>query len=103
MTDLPAWLLQGFIARLDAWVDAAQPLDELRVLVTDWVFTRMSDPFANARRVQGFEDYWQAVIPGSDHFDGYAERCGVVCLYWLDVSSRTVVCDRIASLSLPLV
>lgn len=72
------------------------------MLVTDWIFTRVSDPFANARRVAGFGDYWQAVVPGSDHFDDYAERSGVICLYWLDAMNRTVRCDRFAMLSLPI-
>ena len=68
----------------------------------DWIFTRITDPFVNARRVEGFEDYWQAVVPRSEHFDDDAERCGVVCLYWLDVQRRIVRCDRFASLGLPI-
>lgn len=102
MTDDPSWTLLDFLPRLDAWEDAEQPLDELRVLVTDWIFTRMSDPFDGARRVDGFADYWHVVIPGSAHFDSFAERCGVVVLYWIDVPTRSVRCDRIASLSLPI-
>lgn len=102
MTDQPPWTLIDFLPKLDAWIDTERPTDELRVLVTDWIFTRITDPFANARRVPGFADYWQAVVPGSDHFDDFAERSGVVCLYWLDVRERSVRCDRIASLSLPI-
>lgn len=44
----------------------------------------------------------QAVVPGSHHFDDHAERCAVVCLYWVDALSRRVRCDQIASLSLPV-
>ena len=102
MTDKPAWTLLEFLPQLDAWIAAEHPLPELGVLVTDWIFTRISDPFGNARRVPGFADYWQAVVPGSDHFDDFAERSGVVCLFWIDVTDGTVRCDRFASLSLPI-
>lgn len=70
--------------------------------VLDWVFTRSEDPFLQARRVSGFTDYWQAVVPGAEHFDDHAEYCAVVCTYWLDVAANEVQCDRVASLSLPL-
>lgn len=102
MSDQPAWTLLEFLPKLDAWITAEHPLPELRVLITDWIFTRISDPFGNARRVPGFADYWQVVVPGSDHFDDFAERSGVVCLYWIDVTDRTVRCDRFATLSLPI-
>ena len=59
------------------------------------------DPYADARRVPGFADYWQAVLPGSGHFDAHGERCAVICLYWLDAEARTIRCDRLASPSLP--
>jgi len=80
VTDQPAWTLLEFVPKLDEWIAIEHPLPELRVLLTDWIFTRVSDPFANARRVVGFADYWLAVVPGSDHFDDYAERSGVICL-----------------------
>jgi hypothetical protein len=102
VSDQPAWTLLDFLPKLDAWIAQESPLEDLRVFVTDWIFTRSNDPFDNARRVAGFADYWQAVIPNSEHFDDYAERCGVICLYWIDVSARSVRCDRFASLSLPL-
>lgn len=102
MTAPQPWALQDFLPRLDAWAEQEHPLDELRVHVLDWVFTRMRDPYADTRRVAGFADYWQAVVPNSHHFDDQAERCAVVCLYWIDAGARTVRCDRIASLSLPL-
>lgn len=63
----------------------------------------MGDPYADARRVPGFVDYyWQAVVPGSGAFDDHGERSAVIRLYWLDAEARTIRCDRIASLSLPL-
>jgi hypothetical protein len=102
VTEAAKWELVDFLPRLDDWITAEHPLQELTLLVTDWIFTRLGDPFANARRVEGFADYWQAVVPNSDHFDDYAERSGVVCLYWVDVEARTVRCDRIATLSLPI-
>lgn len=51
MTAQPDWTLQDFVSEPDAWVEAEHPTDELRVLVTNWIFTRISDPFVNARRV----------------------------------------------------
>ena len=102
MTDQQPWALQDFLPRLDEWIAREQPLDELQVRVLDWIFTRMHDPFADARRVEGFADYWQARIPNTEHFDDHAERCAVVCLYWLDVAARTARCDQFASLSLPI-
>lgn len=102
MTGPQPWNLQDFVPRFDAWVDQEHPLEDLRVYVLDWIFTRTSDPYADARRVPGFADYWQAVIPSSEHFDEHAERCVVVCLFWLNASARSVQCDRFASLSLPV-
>jgi len=96
------WNLQDCLPRFDAWVNQEQPLDDLRVYVLDWIFTRSRDPYADARPVPGFADYWQAVIPRSEHFDDNAERCAVVRLFWLDASACSVRCDRVASLSLPI-
>ena len=102
MTRPQPWVLQDFVSRFDAWVDQEHPLDDLRVYVLDWIFSRVRDPYADARRVAGFADYWQAVVPGSEHFDDHGERCAVVCLFWLDASDRRVRCDQFASLSLPI-
>jgi hypothetical protein len=102
VTEPAKWELVDFLPRLDDWIATEHPLQELTPLVIDWIFTRLSDPFGNARRVDGFADYWQAVVPDSDHFDDYAERSGVVCLYWVDVAARSIRCDRIATLSLPI-
>jgi hypothetical protein len=96
------WVLLDFLPKLDEWVAAETPRDDVRIVVTDWIFTRVADPFANARRVEGFPDYWQAVVPDSEHLDDNVELCGVVCLFWIDVRGRSVRCDRIASLSLPI-
>lgn len=102
MTAPQPWILLDFLPRLDDWNAQEHPLDELRVLVIDWLFTRMRDPYADARRIAGFADYWQAVVPDSAHFDDHGEWSAVVCLYWVDPAARTVRCDRIASLSLPI-
>ena len=101
MTDPAGWTLQNFLPCLDAWTQLERPLDELRRHVTRWIFTRHDDPMANARRVAGFADLWEAVIPDSEHFDDNLSRCAVVCFYWVDVAGRTVRCDSFASLSLP--
>ena len=102
MNGTPAWSLQDFLPRLDAWVSRENPTDELRVHVTRWIFTRMQDPMSYARRAAGFEDLWQAVVPDSEHFDDHLQRCAVICLYWIDVPNRVARCDGFASLSLPI-
>lgn len=42
MTDQPAWTLLEFLPQLDEWIAIEHPLPELRVLLTDWIFTRVS-------------------------------------------------------------
>jgi hypothetical protein len=56
VTEQSDWTLQDFFPRLDAWAEAEDPTEGLRRHVTAWVFTRMSDPFADARGVAGFDD-----------------------------------------------
>lgn len=93
----PAWRLVSFVERLDSWIELEAPPDDVRQLVTAWIFTRMDDPFEGARREPNFENLWFAVIPGSIH----GPMSVVGCSYWIEVSTRTVRCDSIATLSHP--
>ena len=92
-----SWDVLGFVEALDAWVEREQPADELRRFVTQWIFTRMDDPYALARRADGFADYWWAVVPGSEDPDGRV----VLCFFWIDPAARTARCDTFSSLSPP--
>jgi hypothetical protein len=62
-----------------------------------WLFTRLEDPYVGVRREPTFDNLWFGAVPGSI-------RAGTVvaCSYWIFESSRTVRCDSIATLSLPL-
>jgi hypothetical protein len=92
------WELAGFIDRLDMWELAEQPSEDLSVIVTDWVFTRYDDPYRGARREPDFENLWLSVIPDSDDGSGRV----VVVSFWIHESTHVVVCNGIATLSLPL-
>lgn len=98
MADQESWTLEGFLQRLDAWVELESPSDDLRLLVTAWVMTRYDDPYQGVRRETGFPNLWFGVVPNSD--DG-SERV-VVCSYWIEESRRIVRCDNFATLNLPL-
>jgi hypothetical protein len=96
--DASAWVLEGFLDRLDAWLESEPVSDDLRVIVTDWVFTRDHDPYQDARRAGGFDNLWFSVVPESRNEHGRV----VVCTYWIEDSRRTVRCDNFATLSWPV-
>ncbi len=98
MTDPnPRWHLKRFIDCLDTWELMEQPDEDLRLTVTAWVFARHEDPFAGVRREPGFDTLWSGVIPGTE-----TPATAVVCSYFVEVSTRTVTCTGIATLSLPI-
>jgi hypothetical protein len=92
------WHLEGFAARLDEWIDLERPDDWLRVLVGNWVLSRIEDPYDGLRREPGFDNFWFGIIPGSLDVDGTA----VACSLWMSEISHGVRCDRIATLSWPI-
>jgi len=91
-------VLEGFEEAFEIWVAQESPNDALRLLVLDWLFTRLEDPFVGVRRQPSFENLWFGPVPGTVHGPGQV----VVCSYWIFESSRTIRCDSIATLSLPL-
>lgn len=93
-----AWTLEGFLDRLDAWVELESPADDLRLIVTAWVLTRYDDPYQGVRRERGFPNLWFGAIPHS--YDG--RGAVVACSYWIEESRHTVRCDSFATLGLPL-
>lgn len=94
----PAWSLIDFGERIDSWILAEDPADDLRLLVTAWVVTRFDDPYQGMRREPGFDNLWFGAIPETLHRNGM-----VVCgSYWILEADHTVRCDQFATLALPV-
>ena len=91
------WRLQGFQERLDEWIDQETPEDWLRVVVVNWVLSRIDDPYDGVRREPGFDNLWFGVIPGSRDGDDV-----VCCSFWVYEVDHRVRCDRIATLGWPI-
>lgn len=94
--DLP-WALANFEQCLDEWIDLENPPEDVRYRVTEWVLTRIDDPFGAARREADLPNLWSSVVPGSIHRPHQI----VLCSYWIEHEIHRVRCDRIASLSFP--
>jgi hypothetical protein len=94
-----AWNLVGFIEHLDRWIEIESPTQDLRVIVTDWVFSRAVDPYVGARRERGFANLWYVRVPGSYTA---ADGTAVVCTFLIEETSRRVRCMSIATLSYPV-
>lgn len=97
MSDAALWSLQGFEDHLDIWIQAEEPDQDLRNLVTAWVLSRFEDPYQGVRREPGFDNLWWGQVPLSLH-DGTV----VVCSYMIEEATRTVTCKSIAALSWPV-
>lgn len=91
------WQLEGFLETLDAWADREDVGVDLRFVVTEWILTRVDDPYQGVRREPGFPDFWSGVVPGSHDGDGHV----VLCSYWVEESRRAVRCDNFGLLSWP--
>jgi hypothetical protein len=92
------WTLAAFLHHLDMWTKQEQPSDDLRLRVTAWIMTRYDNPYQGVQREPGFDNLWFGAIPGSIHS---SDRV-VACSYWIYESTRTVSCNSISTLSLPL-
>jgi hypothetical protein len=92
------WTLHNFEVCLDAWIELERPSDDLRLLVTSWVLTRFDDSYVGVRREPGFDNLWFGAVPGSVHDEGRV----AVCSYWVHELQRTVRCDSVATLNLPI-
>jgi hypothetical protein len=92
------WRLAGFSDRLDEWISLEAPPDWLRVLVGNWVLSRIEDPYGGLRRQPDFDNLWFGVVPGSVTEEGTA----VACSLWIYERAHAVRCDRIATLSWPI-
>lgn len=94
----PLWKLEGFLERLDAWVDREKPSDDVRIAATAWILTRPGDPYQGVKRDKTIPNYWYGAIPRSGDDAGHV----VVCCYWIEELRKTLRCDSFATLSLPI-
>ena len=91
------WQLVNFEDSLDHWILLESPDDDLRLVVTAWVLTRMDDPYQGVHREPGFANLWFGGIPDSVQ----AGRI-VVCSYFIVDKQRLLNCNGFATLRLPL-
>lgn len=96
--EVRGWSIAGFLDRLDAWAEMEKASDDLTLLVTAWILSRYDDPYDGVRREDGFESLWFGPVPGSEDGAGHV----VVCSYWIEELTRTVVCYGFATLDLPI-
>jgi hypothetical protein len=69
---------------------------DLRIVVTEWIFSRVEDPFGGGvRREPDFENLWFGEVPNSHDGKGHV----VVCSYWVHAADNIVVCDNFGLLS----
>jgi hypothetical protein len=92
------WTLEGFLDRLDGWIAQEHPPDNVVLVVTHWLLSRFDDPYLGMQREPGFDNLWFGPVPESEHGQGQV----AVCSYWIQESTRTVRCDNIATLNLPV-
>jgi len=87
----------GFTEYLDRWIDMEKPSSERIAVVINWIQGRLDKPHIGVRRETSVGvNYWFGRIPESIE-DGTV----VVVAYRIEEEMRRVVCDNIASLSLP--
>ena len=94
----PAWRLEDFLERFEAWVELEDPSTDLRLLVLPWIWTRAETPHDGVDEVAGIEDLWFGAVPNTEDNLGHV----VTCAYWIEASRRVVRCDSFATLDLPL-
>ena len=94
----PTWELVRFFDRLDAWVEQEAITTDLQLIVLPWIMSRTEDPYTGVQRTQGFDNLWFGAVPNSE--DGLGRV--VTCSYWIEESTRKVICNSFATLSLPL-
>lgn len=92
------WQLVNFDDPLNRWLDLEQPDLPIRIAVAEWILSVADDAYAGAcRQPDVGVNYWLAKIPNT-----YRAGRAVVCTFRIDEETRTVTCDMIATLSMPL-
>lgn len=95
---VPPWRLVDFLVRLDEWAKRENASDDLRLLVTAWIMSRYEDPYEGMRLEPGWGNLWFGPVPNSEDGAGQIVTCSV----FIEESTRTVRCNSIATLSLPI-
>jgi hypothetical protein len=92
------WQLVDFEDRLSRWTDLEQPDPAIRWAVVEGIMAAADNVYAGARRHPEIgSNYWRVNVPKSA-----SDEQIVTCCFWVDEETRTVTCDTIATLSLPL-
>lgn len=91
------WVLERFVERLDLWAETESPPEEIRLVVTEQIFTRMETPYRGVKRISDGDNLWFGVVPGSAHGSDLV----VTWAYRVFESRRAVRCDLIETLSVP--
>ncbi|WP_336214871.1 hypothetical protein [Nonomuraea sp. LPB2021202275-12-8] len=94
------WQLVGFEKCLEQW-ELNEPvsavLDDMGLIVADWIFSRASNPYEGVQREPGFSNLWFGHIPGTFH-----KGLVVCCSYWIEEQTSTVRCNMFGTLSWPV-
>jgi hypothetical protein len=91
------WELAGFPHRLDAWIEQDSPSGEVVEAVVGWIMSRYDNPYRGVQREPGFDSLWFGKIPGT-----VVAGTAVCCSYFIEERRRMVVCDSLATLTLPV-
>lgn len=94
-----SWLLEDFLERLDQWAERESVPVDLRFVVTEWILSRMDDPYEGVRRDTSIPNLWYGKVPGP--YD-VRDRSAVVCSYFINERDHSVRCDSFARLGLPI-
>lgn len=99
-SDSSGYTLQGFKEWMEIW-EKNEPISAVstdrRIAVLAWMVSRGADPYAGARREDVAPNCWLAKIPGTFHGGQM-----VVCTYFIYEETRTVRCDMLTTLALPI-
>jgi hypothetical protein len=96
------WNLTGFDEHLELWIQLSSPSDDLRVIVANWLLSRIDDPYQGMQREAeghsnlGHPNLWFGMIPGTRH--GYQ---AVYCSYLIFEQTGTVRCNSVMTLHWP--
>lgn len=91
------WLLLGTEECLDRWAATEHPPEDLRIIVANWLMTRMDNPHRDVDRMPDFPGWWFGKVAGSDH--GWS---AVYCTYQINEAERVVQIRGINTLNRPV-
>lgn len=92
----PLWSLFNAEEALDRWIHSSEPDQDLIIVVTEWLLSRLEDPYQGVRREPQFPNLWVGKVPRS-----LRGGMQVLCAYRIFEQDRRVVMDNIATLRRP--